>query len=68
MGFYISLASRLACATFATGRVRSEFCVPWAPFFGLCTLWVAGAAAAWESAIGVTSDASIVIAFCVGGM
>ena len=51
MGFYISLASRLACVA------RSEFCVAWAPFFVLCALWAAGAAPAWESTIGIISDA-----------
>jgi hypothetical protein len=56
MEFYISLASRLACATCARRCARSEFCVPWEPFFVPCALWV-GAAPAWESAIGVMSDA-----------
>ena len=56
-GFYMSLASRLACATCARRCARIEFCVPCAPFFVLCVVWVVGAAPAWDSAMGVMSDA-----------
>jgi len=56
-GFYMSLASRLACATWARRCARSEFCVPWAPFFALCAFWVVGAVPACDSRMGVMSDA-----------
>jgi len=45
-GFYMSLASRLACATCARRCARIEFCVPCAPFFVLCVVWLVGAAPA----------------------
>jgi len=56
-GFYINLASRLACATCARRWARSEFCAPWAPFFEPWVLWIGGATPVCESAIGVISDA-----------
>src|SRR6266576_1372109 len=52
MGFHISNRFSLGCATCARRCARSEFCVPWASLFVLCSLREVGAAPAWESAIG----------------
>jgi hypothetical protein len=58
IGFYMSLASRLACATCANRCARSVFCPPWAPFLALCAVWEVGVTPACESAIGGMSDAN----------
>jgi len=58
ISFYMSFASRLACATCANRCARSVFCAPCAPFLALCAVWEVGVTPACESAIGGMSDAN----------